>query len=96
MSALLCTIDVQQVERMSVGCAVGEGAQPVLSTDAFEGPTISEQHCRCIAVCCEALQRGREHKHVPPDHVAVVGEHECGESRDTFQDSHVSHECHHA
>ncbi len=78
MSAVLCTMDVQQVEQMLVGCAVGEGAQPILSKDAPKGPTISEQRRGCIAVCCETLQRGGQHNHVPPDHVAGVGGDECG------------------
>ncbi len=49
-----------------------------------------QQHPVCISVCCEALQRGGEHIHVPPNNVAGVSEHECGEQINKFQVSRVS------
>ncbi len=82
MSAVLCF--------KLVDCAVGEGVRPILSQDAPEGRKISEQHSGCFALRCEVLQRGRQRLHVPLNHVTGVGEHECGEPRDTLQDSHVS------
>jgi hypothetical protein len=55
-----------------------------------EGHTIFEQCQQCFAVCCEVVQRGGQHLHVPPHHVAGVRGDECSEPRDTLQDSHVS------